>query len=171
MELALLETSQQIQQRSKAPPKKEETTAAAAAEKEASSNTTTAAPPTPPSEEDKAKKVQEVKQALAGDNVVVLSDNANKIRDTLLTLLNNKLTLELGFMANVELILTKEQKTRLAYEKDPSISTRIRNKVLQIDHTKYEFLLEKLAKISLLPSYEKSKGMMKKKPLPPLLAS
>jgi hypothetical protein len=111
-------------------------------------------------EEDMKQKLIKDPKATVADakQSIILSEKATQTHQKLLQCIDAKITLEMNFMANVEKILTKEQKTKLAYEKDPDVLSRMKNKILQLDHTKYEFLLEKISKLSILPAFERAKG-------------
>lgn len=116
--------------------------------------------------ESKVKDAKETKEEAkkegekSKDNVtkIELSEKASKAHQELLVCLDSKINLETMFMVTIESILTKDQKTKLAYEKDPDIVARIKNSVLQLNHGKYEFLLEKLSELSVIPAAEKPKS-------------
>lgn len=104
---------------------------------------------------------EEVKELIEGSNKANNARDNNssmliddQLRAQLLSLLDHKIQAEVGFMKAIENILCKEQKTKLELGKDPTMLTKLKNALLGFDTGKYEFIMEKISTISLLPTYE-----------------
>jgi signal peptide peptidase SppA len=90
------------------------------------------------------------------DNMVE-SEEGVELRNKILELLSKKLQLEMAFMMTVEAVLMSEDKTHNILHEDPTVLARIKNALLGLETGKYEAIMERLSKISLLPAVEKPK--------------
>lgn len=100
---------------------------------------------------------KDTKGASSGGDKIPASPEED-LRQEMLHLLDQKMQLELGFMKAIEKILTKEQKTKMQLKENPSIVATLKNSLLGYDGGKYEFIMEKIANISVLPTYENPRG-------------
>lgn len=88
---------------------------------------------------------------------MVHSEEGAALRSKLLELIAAKLDLEMTFMMAVEAVFMSENKTHKLLSDDPTILSRIKNSLLGLEHGRYDVIMERLSKISLLPSLEKPK--------------
>lgn len=90
------------------------------------------------------------------DNMIK-SEKGAALRSKLLDLLAAKLDLEMTFMMAVEAVFMAETRTHKILHDDPTILSRIKNALLGLESGKYEAVMERLSKMSMLPALEKPK--------------
>lgn len=112
-------------------------------------------PQTPKTEvpEDRRKAF---KQAL--DATIAETPEEEALRQKLMDTLNKKIKAEMVFMKVIETILKSEPATLALLKENPTVIARLKNYFLGIESINHEFVISHLRKISMLPSYENSKG-------------
>lgn len=78
---------------------------------------------------------------------------------TILAMLEKKIVIEMNFMNEITNIFQKETKSAKLLERDHGLVARLKNAILGLQAGgKFEFLMEKIAKLSTIPAHEKGKG-------------
>ena len=88
-----------------------------------------------------------------------LDATENDLRALTSRTIQDKVQVELAFMRAIERILLTDQKSKLHLREKPEIASKIKDALLGHE-AGYEFIMDKLAKVALLPSYKPHKGEM-----------
>lgn len=99
------------------------------------------------------KKIETIKKVTEEQKK---AEEAN--RKHMVTLLDNKLQYETQYLKAIEAVLTQQQRSRMALTTDPSLLTKMKNMFLGLEGGNFEYIMEKVSKISLLPNLEKARG-------------
>ncbi len=117
------------------------------------------------SEDGKAEssETQEIISIQIGDQIVKVprfshSKGGQQFRNVLHKTLDTRMQMELEFMTVIEAILQSRPETQNMLDVNPDLVSKLKNSLLGLDSDKYDTIMEKLSRLSLLPSNKPPKG-------------
>lgn len=106
---------------------------------------------------DETSETQEGLSIQIGDQIVTVprfnqTKGGQQFRKTLHKYLDIRMQMELEFMTVIETILQSRPETKNMLDGNPDLLSKLKNSLLGLDSDKYDTIMEKLYKMSLLPS-------------------